>query len=294
MKTIPAALLSHLALPVTTWCYLVKVECVGTFAGTLLGFTNLDVDVSYDDGDGVLLYESDNGFSPRRLAQSSGINVDMSEIDGIVADAGITEAKIRAGLFNSAKMTMYRINYEDLTAGRHEIVAYGRAGQTTFHELGFNVEFRSLSQLLKQPIGRRISLTCTTGFGSPLCGMPFEWTSGSVTSQGPETDRIFNDTGMAAAAGYYSDIGGVVEFLTGNNAGAEMEIEVYTVGHFELMLPLPYPILPTDTYRARRDCDKKFETCRDVYANDLNNRSENLTPVDGTAMVPGAEIVKAK
>lgn len=325
MKTIPAQLLTHLALPVTTWCYLVKVECVGTFAGTILAFTNLDIDVVYNDLDtflpdsngdltvsaGALTYQSGNGFTPMKVAMTSSLGVDDSEMMGVTG-SNVTEQMIRAGLFNSAKVTCYRVNYEDLTAGRHEVVEYGRAGQTVYSERQFWTEFLSLSTLLKQPISKPYSIKCNAIFGSqPIgtggeqpeekhpCRMPWVWgATGTVSSvNGTENDRIFSDSGRTENDGWYSDIGGVVEWLSGNNAGNQMEVDDFS-GHssggtFTLALGMPFPIQVGDTYRPRRDCDKLFPTCRDVYANTDNNRSQNLIPVDGTAQVPAAEIVKA-
>lgn len=304
MKTIPSQLLTHLGLPVTTWCFLVKVECVGPFAGIILAFTSLDIDVSYNDGDGLLLYESDNGFTPRRLQQTSNLSVDSSEVDGSVVttpdsgSSGITEAQIRAGLFNSAKMTIYRVNYNDLTSGRHEVVAYGRAGETKFSEMNFNVEFRSLSQLLKQPINQVYSLTCIAKFGSTgvrwACNKPIVWgAAGLVTSVGAENDRQFTDTGRTEADGFYSDHGGIVRWLSGNNEGIEMEIDLYASDAFDLSLPLPYAIQVGDQYEPRIDCDFLFSTCRDVHANTDNFRGQNLIPVDGKALIPGAEIIRS-
>lgn len=291
MKTIHATLLTHLGQPVTTTCLLVKVECVGFYAGTVLGFTNLDIDVAYNDGAGSVTYESENGFTPKRLAATSGSSVDNTELDGVISDGGVTEAMVRAGLFDSAKVTIYRVNYNDLTSGRHEIVHYGRAGETKYTEMGWRTEFRSLSQLLKQPIGQRYSTTCRAQFGDARCTKAFSWTSGTVTSVGTETAREFSDTSIVSANGYYNY--GVVEWLTGANTGAQMDVDVYTVGSFDLLLDLPFPIVIGDTYRVRLDCTKTFEYCDTVHSNTDWFRGENLIPVDGTAMVPNAEIKKA-
>jgi len=297
LKTIPAQLLAHEALTVTTLCLLAKVECVGTYAGTILSFASLDIDVDYDDGDGTLTYSAQNGFTPKRLAQSAGQTVDNSELDGVIRDTGITMAQVRAGLFQSAKLTIYRVNYNDLTAGRHEVVAYGRAGETKFANDQWVTEFRSLSQLLKQPISQPYSLTCRAQFGDARCGESLVWTNGTVSSLGTETDREFSDVTLSSNTGYYSDHGGVVEWLTGDNTGAQMEVEEFTSSSagsvIALSIPMPYAIQVGDTFRIRRDCDKKFSTCKDVYANTLNFRGENLIPVDGTVMVPGADIIKA-
>lgn len=292
MKTIPAQLLTHLALGVTTTCLLVKVECVGAYAGTVFAFTNLDIDVTYDDGDGALLYQSDNGFTPKRVAYTSGTGIDNSEIDGVIAATGITEQQVRAGIFRSAKVTHYRVNYNDLTTGRHEVVAYGRAGRTVFNESGWTTEFRSLSQILRQPIGQLYSLACNAQFGDTRCGKALTWgASGTVTSVGVENDRVFTDTGRTEIDGYYADNGGIVEWLTGDNAGIEMEVDSFSSDTFTLLMGLPYAIQVGDTYRPRRDCFKRYAAdCVAVHANGTRFRGFPLMPVDGTAMVPGAEI----
>lgn len=295
MKTIPAVLLSHLAQTVTTRCFLAKVECQGQYAGQKYGFTNLDIDVTYDDGDGPLLYNSDNGYTPLENTQTSGPDIDETELAGILSDTGITEQQVRAGLFRSAKVTIYRINYNDLTSGRHEVIAYGHAGKTKFERGSWKTEFWPLSELLNQLLGEVYSLTCNAKFGDARCKKAITWAaSGTVTSVGTETDRIFSDTSRTEPDGYFSDHNGIVEWLTGDNAGIEMEIDLYQAdsaeGTFELLMALPYPIQVGDTYRPRRDCDQLFETCRDVHNNVTNNRGHHTMPVDGTAMVPGAEI----
>lgn len=297
MKTIDATLLAHLALPVTTWCYLVKIECVGPFAGTVLGSTTLDRDVTYDDGAGSLVYGAENGFIPTLFQMTSGLAVDNTDMEGVTGDI-VTPQAVRAGMFRSAKVTIYRVNYNDLTAGRHEVVAYGRAGEATFSRNGWKVQFRSLSQLLKQPISQPYSITCIAKFGSTgvrwACNKAITWESnGTVTGLGADTHRIFSDSGRAEADGYFSDHGGVIEWLTGDNTGHQMDVSTYASQSFDLALKMPYPIQIGDTYRPRIDCDFLFSTCRDVHANTDNFRGQNLMPVDGSAMVPGAKIRRA-
>lgn len=291
MKTIHATLLTHLALPVTTTCLLVRVECVGAYAGTIYGFTSLDTDVTYDDGAGSVLYRSDNGFTPKRLAHDSGPGTDSSEIEGAVASGGIEEAPIRAGIFKSAKVTFYRVNYNDLTSGRHEVVDYGRLGQTRYTEIGWVTEFRSLSQLLKQVITEVYSIPCNAKYGDARCGKALVWDSGTVTGLGSETDREFEASGISEVDDFYRL--GVLLWTSGDNVGHECEIDTYTVGTFALSLGLPYAIQVGDEFDVRQDCDKSLAMCRDVHANKDNHRGFPLMPIDGTAMVPGAEIDRA-
>lgn len=299
MKSTPLALRNHLALDATSWTLLLKVVCKD---GTVLGFTTLDEPLTFDDGGGPLLYRADQGFMPERLESTADLGVDNTNLQGWYSLDGVTEARIRAGLFDFAQVWIYRVNFMDLGQG-FEIWAAGTFGESKYNDTGWTTEYRSLRQQLKQPLCQLSSLTCRARFGSKSLGTPgapfterkpcnkdLVWAAGTVTALGAETDRMFTDTGRAEADGFYEP--GVIEWLTGANAGAQMEVYRYAAKAFELSLPLPYPIQAGDTYRARQDCDKTFTMCKTRHNNVLNNRSEHLTPVQDAAslMVPGANI----
>lgn len=305
MKSIPIALQSHLDEDATTLCQLTRVE---TKDGTVYGFTDLDTDVVYDDGDGSVTYRADNGFTPSRQQASADMAVDNAELAGIVSDTGITMQQIRAGLFDYARVRIYRVNYMDLTQG-HEIIATGTAGETRFSDSGFRVEFRSLTQQLKQPLSPGYSLTCRARFGSmPIgtddgsfeeahpCGKAFTWVTGTITSLGSNARRIFSDSALTQADGYFSP--GVVEILDGPNAGAQMEVDDFTADAFTLALQLPYTLTVGTAYRVRQDCNKvaRDEThgCKYHWGADwiYHFQGEPDIPVSdgGANMIPGAQI----
>ena len=299
MKSIPLALRTHLAQDATSWTLLMKVVCKD---GTVLGFTLLDADVTYDDGGGPLLYRADQGFMPERLQTTGDLGVDNTDLQGWYSLEGVTEARIRAGLFDFARVWIYRVNFLDLSQGR-EIWAAGTLGESRYSEAGWTTEFRSLSQQLKQPLCQLYSKTCRARYGSkPIgtVGAPFTerqpcnkdlvWAAGSVTAVGVETDRIFTDSARPEADGFYQP--GVIEWLTGANAGAQIEVYTFAADQFTLLLPMPYPIQNGDTYRVRQDCDKTFAMCKTRHSNTLNFRGEHLTPVEDadSIMVPGAYI----
>jgi uncharacterized phage protein (TIGR02218 family) len=292
MKSIPVALQSHLDGDATTLCLLTRIACKD---GTVIGFADLDVDIAYDDGDGTVTYEAENGgLAPQRLQASSDLTVDNTELQGWVSSSGITEAQIRAGLFDYAQVRIYRVNYMDTSQG-HEIVATGTAGETVFSANGWKTEFRSLVQQLRQPISKLYSLTCRAKFGDAQCGKSFTWVSGTVTSVGTETDRMF-DSGVSGADDLYNL--GVVEWLTGDNAGGQMEVDDFGSGEFVLSLAMPYAIQVGDTFRVRKDCNKEWDDasngCLFHWAGDraLHFRGEPHIPVadGGASMIPGTEI----
>lgn len=288
MKTIPIQLQSHLEEYATTWCYLMRVACVGKFNGVVRGFTSLDDSLVYDDGDGAVTYRSDNGFMPAKFQQEAGFSVDNTEVTGWVTDEEITEADILAGMFDSAEVTIYRVNYMNLSQG-HEVVAFGTLGETQFNENSWKCEFRSIMQQAKQPYGKVYSLTCRNQYGDAKCKMPFEWFEATIDNLGEDPMLIFVATELTQADGYFAP--GVIEVLTGANAGADMDVDQFFEGGIvQLALQMPMPFQVGDVIRIRVDCDKLFETCK-AKGNVLEFRGEHLTPVADTGLgVPGAYI----
>lgn len=219
------------------------------------------------------------------------MDVDNAEVVGWVDNGGVTEQQILSGIFDYAKVTVYRVNYMDLSMG-HEVVGYGTCGETKFTDQSWVTEWRSLTQQAKQVIGQVYSLTCRARFGDNRCKMPFVWSSSAVSGEATNNRREFFADALTQAEGYFD--GGVVEWTSGNNAGAQMEVDEFidtgSGRAVRLILPMPYAIEAGDTFMIRRDCDKRFATCK-AYGNHLNFRGEHLTPVGDTALsVPGAYV----
>lgn len=88
--------------------------------------------------------------------------------------------------------------------------------------------------------------------------------------------------------GYF--VPGVVQWLTGDNAGRENEVEEYdaATGTVTLVIPTYAEVKAGDTFKIRRDCDKSKSMCKD-YGNLLNMRAEPEIPrADGTSLqTPG-------
>lgn len=291
MKSIPIQLKAHYNTYATTWCYLMRVACKkGKYDGVVRGFTSLDWPVKYNDGQGELSYSSDNGFAPSKFQNTADFGVDNTDMKGWVQDDGITEEDIFAGIFDGAEVVIYRVNYNDLTPGRHEIVNFGTFGQTEFGDTSWKCEFRSLMQRAKQPSGEVYSLTCRNQFGDKKCKKAFVWITGTVTNVGDDPQLVIQSDDLTQDDGYFAP--GVLEATSGLNNGADMDVDMFFEGGLvRLALRMPLQFQVGDTFRIRIDCDKEFETCRDVHDNVLEFRGEHLTPVADTGLqVPGAYI----
>jgi uncharacterized phage protein (TIGR02218 family) len=319
MKSIPISLQSHYDQDATTTCLVTRIL---TKSGDLYGFTDLDADIIYNpatvdpgntgDDWGSATHSSLQGFTPSRWQKSADTAVDNAELSGVIIPGGISLAQIRAGLFQGATIRVYRVNYMDLTQG-HDLVDYGRLGETRLSRSMFSTEFRSLMGLTKQPISVQYSTDCRAHFGSKAigtgdgsfeerhpCGKDFVWDDGVVTSLGSNARRIFIASALTATGDFYSP--GVVRFTSGANAGFEMEVDDYNgdTKTITLALALPYTIAADDEFEIRQDCSKLWDDdqhgCLYHYGSDrvYHFQGEPHIPVadGGSNMVPGAQITR--
>jgi uncharacterized phage protein (TIGR02218 family) len=319
-KTIHATLLAHKEQASTTLC-----DCllVGPLPDdTYRGFTSLDTDVDYNPGSGSVTFRSHTGAQLSAMVSTADLGVDNAEAETLIPITGFevqgfTQTQIDAGALDKVPFVIYRVNYNDLTAGQHEIVGGGTIGEVRTKVGGLAVvELRSLSQQLKQSIVELDSLACRAKFGSqPIgtgggvveerfpCGFDAStlWVAGEVESVGTETDREFTDAtslvGTSYGEGYF--VPGVVEWLTGENAGQTREVEAYdeTTGEVTLQFPTVSAIAVGDTYRIRPDCTHQVEGnngCRFFWGSDWVNhyRGEPNIPVAEAAKLntPGAAL----
>lgn len=317
MKTINATLLTHKAQPATTLCDLLLVGPLAD--ASYRGFAGLDRDVVFKPATsiGSITFRARTGLEMSTMQASSDLSVDNAEAQTLAPVAGyeiegFTQAQIDAGALDKVRFLVLRVNYQDLTDGRCEIIAGGTIGEVRakFGQLTV-LELRSLTQMLKQSIGQLDSLLCRARFGSqPIgtgggvveerfpCGFDLatEWVAGTVTAVGGETDRLFTDSALAQAADYFAP--GVVEFLTGDSAGQQVEVDAFAAGGgVTLKFPVVSAITIGDTYRIRRQCSKAWtghNSCATFWGSEKPNhfRGEPHIPVGDAGQLnsPGAAL----
>jgi uncharacterized phage protein (TIGR02218 family) len=307
MKSISIALRNHLALPVTTTCYLQKVGPIDS-SGTVIALTSLDRDVVYDDGDGPLTYYASTGMQLSNLSASNDLTVDNGESETLVPVfpvEGITTDMVDSGELDGVEYVVYKVNYNDLTMG-HEVMANGQVGNVRIVPGGLvTFENRSWSQLLQQnSVCELDSLTCRVKqFGSQPGEERFpcnyditpEWVFGvSVTSVGADNVREFSAGSLMQPDNYFAP--GLVVWTSGDNVGQSKEIEQFQTdssgADISLLFTTRNPIQVGDTFDIRRDCSRKWEghnSC-ETYNNRQWFRGEPFIPVSDTVglLVPGA------
>lgn len=261
-------LLAHLQSRQTTCCELLKIIPVD---GPTFGVASLDQNVTYDDGDGEIVYNAHYGFDGSAIAYSADNGIDNAEakvlfgVQDTLNQFGITLDMVNSGYLDNATYVRYLVNYEDLGVGKHAELMSGPLGTIRIQQGRAGLcELRTRSQLLAQTAVCEVgSKSCRATFGDATTGCYYdvapEWIAGTVTSV-QEVDRQFTDSSLAQLSGYFYP--GLVHWLTGDNAGKTIEIEQFDSGGIvTLAHPTYYAIQAGDTFEIRRDCAKDKPAC---------------------------------
>lgn len=273
-KTVSIPLKAHYAQGSTTIARCWRFERKD---GVVIAVTNCARDILWNGE----VYKAKDGVNPSAIEQQSGGATNNSEVAGALAASGITEQDILKGLWDGALVTIFEVNYRDLTMGRMLLPGHS-IGQTQAGRSNFRAEVRGLEQALQLVTGEVYSPNCPANFGDARCKKDL----GPLTVTGTVTDatsrRVFVDTSRSEADDWFG--GGLVIWITGDNAGASMEIADYSSDTFSLALPMPSNIAVGDTYQAIPGCRKRWvEDCVTKWANGNNFR--------GFPHVPGGDKV---
>ena len=273
-KTISIALASHLAQGSTTLARCWRFERKD---GVVVTVTTASRDLPINGE----IYRSKDGMNPAGIEQEIGGSVNNSEMTGALSPDTVTEQDVLFNLWDGAFVTVFEVNYRDLSMGQI-ILGYGTVGEQRIGRGTFQAEFRSLTQFLQQTVGEVFTAPCRYGFGDARCGVAL----GPITVAGAFTNvssaRVMTDSGRAEASDYFG--GGLIRVTSGALAGFSVEVANFATGQFSLALPMPgYPAVG-DTYEAIPGCRKRFEE-------DCISKWNNGVRFGGFPHVPGSDLV---
>ena len=279
MKALPAGMDVHLNSGATTLCWCWRLT---RRDGTVLGFTDHDRDLTFDG----TTYEATAGFSASELKESVGLSVDNLDVEGAVTSERLDEQDLLAGLYDDAKVEIFRVNWAD--TAQHVLMRSGSLGEVRRGDGAFTAEVRGLAHYLQQPKGRLYQYACDADLGYARCGIdlsnPVYRGTGSIA--GVVSSRRFNVDGIASfASGWFER--GLLVFDGGANADGQYEIRHHEVIVDTVVIELwrepALDPLVGDAVIVTAGCDKVLGTCRDKFANVANYR--------GFAQMPGTDFV---
>jgi len=270
VKARSAGLIAHHALGSTTraWCWKVTRADAQVF-----GFTSVDVDLVIDG----VTYAAATGITPSAIDAKADTSVSNMEVAGMLDSAAITEADLLAGVWDGAAVEIFEVNYADLSQGAMAL-ASGTIGNVTAGRVAFQAELRGLMQALQQPIGRVFSAACAANLGDTECKVVLAGYTVAGTVTAVASARAFTASALGQAADYFG--AGLVNWVTGANAGRSMEVRDFASGGiFTLVLPMPIDIQVGDTFEAVAGCRKRAITdCKDKFSNIVNFRGHPYVP----------------
>lgn len=203
MKNLTSPMQSHLQQRVLTLANMWKLTRQD---GVVMGFTDHDQPIDYDDGNGTITYEAGSGMTASALASSSELRVDTQDVAGILDSERINDTDLRAGKYDEAEVRFFKVNYEDPSTAMGDIkMKINKTGEVRMENDFFVVELRSLSQSYSQKIIDLIQSACGVDLGSAKCKVrldPPEWDGATAYTEREERDAgtgsvvkpsVFND-----------------------------------------------------------------------------------------------------
>lgn len=278
MKLISSELKTHISSELTS---MVTCWVLTRRDGVRLAFSTHDRELDFEN----LIFRPANSFLPSSVSSTNSLNVDNLEVSALLSSDGLAEKDIRAGLFDHAAISIFQVNWQDLTQGKLYIRS-GWLGEFTLKDQNFTVEIRGLTQKLQQVIGDVFSPECRADLGANDCHVNLEQFSVLSVVTGVLSRDSFTDTVRTEADGWFDY--GSVRWLSGANAGLRSEVKNYIAGQFTFHDPLPAPIEISDRYLAVAGCDKRATTCKVKFQNFENFRGETAIPgTDSLYNYPG-------
>jgi uncharacterized phage protein (TIGR02218 family) len=279
MRTLDIGLAAHLAQSETTlatcWKLLRK-------DGLVLGFTEHDRELSF----GGTVFSPVSGLDGSEVPGKLGMQVETSEILGVLSAEAITESDILLGRYDGALVETWRVNWADVS--QRVKLRQDTIGEIVREEGVFRAELRSAQQGLNATHGRIYQGLCDAEVGDARCRVNL----GDPAFRGFATVTAVDDAHRVVVAG----LGGFGDSRFGFGAavwtsGARNGLRDGVLTHQRVAAgdTLGFGIVVGewvavgDTLTVTAGCDRRFATCKDKFANAHNFR--------GFPHIPGSDYV---
>ena len=277
MKSLTPEFLNHIRSGATTLAFCWRLSLTD---GRVFGFTTHDQPLTIEG----VVYESENAIAPSAYAQDLSLSADDVELTTLFNHDQITERDLLGGRLDGATFLYFLVNWQSLpsslsaTPNNFLELSAGRLGGYSADLRGFKASGLSLIDKLAEKRGIQTSPVCRATLGDSQCKVDLtQYRQDAAVVSSPD-GRVITLSPINKPDGYFSN--GTIEFLSGAAAQSSAKIASWSnsLNRIELFLPLFYEVAAGDQVRLTAGCDKRFSTCRDRFANQLNNRSEPRLP----------------
>ncbi|MCK0209013.1 DUF2163 domain-containing protein [Starkeya koreensis] len=267
MRDIPDGLAAALAGGATT---LARCWRLTRRDGAVIGLTEHDAELFVDG----TLFRAASGVAGSEDANALGFAVGGGEMSAALTSELIDEADLDAGRYDGAAIELILVDWS--APENFLVLRRAHLGEVRREGGSFHAELRGLSAALNVVRGRLFTAGCDADLGDARCKValddPAYRAEGTVASVlGP---GLFAAEGLDAyVAGWFAQ--GRLVFTGGASAGFATEVKAHgrdAGTRLELWQRPPEPLASGDAFTVTAGCDRRFETCRDRFANTSNFR----------------------
>ena len=205
--------------PYQTSAWGLRIVCK---SGQTFRFCTYPFDVTMSN---ATVYLAAPGYEQSSIHNTSTMSAAAIDIDGFIDTAGITRAMVASGLFDGARVYIFRFDFlapvED-----YEPVTCGLFGKTTLIDNRYKIEGMGLTDALNQTVGVTYTPLCQHTFGDDpkhaiagaVCGKSLAALQAVATVTAVTSSQVVSFGSLSGAAvDYFAN--GSIKFTTGDNAG---------------------------------------------------------------------------
>ncbi|OJX04572.1 MAG: hypothetical protein BGO72_21405 [Burkholderiales bacterium 70-64] len=254
---------------------LCKVWRIERRDGVVLRFTEHDTDLEI----GGERYASTASFDASTIKASGDLTVDDLDVQGAFDSSTITERDLLAGNFSGARFIVGEILWDNLAAGIDPL-RWGTLGHVKATGGAFLAELLGPTAPLQQPYGELVQPQCRATLGDVRCGVNLAAYTQTGTVTAVTSKRVVTASGITVPGGdpsYFQH--GLLAWLTGPNAGLQMEVAECDGTTLTLMLEMFSLPEVGDTFDLPAGCDQSIVICNARFGNQRRFRGEPYKPV---------------
>lgn len=249
--------------------------------GTNYRFTNYDTNLTWNGNTflkkGLLIHRS--GVSLVTGVQVDNLDITINADDSnFYNNVNFFQLLANGGL-DGATLELKRLFFTNpLTPVGDVWIFSGRVSEVSTSRFEAKITINSDLELLNIQMPKNLyQPSCIHAVYDTGCAASKSYVSAMALSN--STNRIINAQ-ISQAAGWFNE--GIIEFLSGANAGVTRTIKTHTTNRIEVTLTLPNIVQVGDTFRLLAGCDRTMTTCKAKFNNLLNYRGYPYLPQNET------------
>lgn len=253
--------------------------------GTVFRFTAHDKDLPIWEGSVRHIYKPAGAFQLTALENSAGLAVSNMDIEALITDDAITENDLRAGLFDNANIELFIAYWANTQVGTLPLRT-SWIGELQVAQNSFKADLRGIAQKLAQAFIQAASLECRYSFCDVNMQRSYCGQNRATHTERQTVTEVLSRTAFKTDNAQPGTIykWGLASFVTGGNAGVEMEIVQNHGTKFGLFLPPPYVVQVGDEIDMLRGCDKTYQACKGFG---------NLDNFGGEPFLTGSDLIRS-